>query len=79
MKVMALKTPPHRNELTLADIADRATITVEEMAEIMNLTRGGAYAAVGRGDVPSIRIGRLYRIPVAQLQRLLSGNGAGTN
>jgi hypothetical protein len=32
-----------------------------------NLSRNGSYAAAERGEIPTIRIGRLLRVPVRQL------------
>ena len=35
------------------------------------LSRNGAYDAAARGDLPTIRIGRLLRVPVRALERML--------
>ena len=35
------------------------------------LSRNAAYDAAARGDIPVIRIGRLLRVPVRALERLL--------
>jgi excisionase family DNA binding protein len=35
------------------------------------LSRGAAYAAVRRGDIPAIRIGKLWRVPIAAVERML--------
>ena len=40
-------------------------LTVEEWAARMRISRGAAYQAVKNGDVKTIRIGRLIRIPVS--------------
>lgn len=40
-------------------------LTVEEWAEAMRISRSAAYAAVKNGDVQTIRIGRLIRIPAS--------------
>lgn len=53
---------------------DRKTVTVEEGARILGLSRGAAYDAVKRGEIPSLRIGRRILIPKAALERMLSGN-----
>lgn len=56
------------------DVEDkRLTLTVEEAAEILGLSRAFAYEAVRRGEIPSIRIGRRVLVPKAALNRLLSG------
>ena len=36
-----------------------------------NLSRGGSYEAAKRGEIPTIRIGRLIRVPVRALDRML--------
>lgn len=43
-------------------------LTVDELADYLHIGRRQAYAAVGRGEVPSIRIGRTIRIPKHALQ-----------
>jgi excisionase family DNA binding protein len=53
----------------------RPTLTVEETARLLGISRGLAFQAVRRGDIPSIRIGRRILIPVARLQALLEGDG----
>ena len=53
-------------------VFQRATITVEEAARILGISRGSAYEAVRRGDIPTIRIGKRLIVPVAALERMLS-------
>jgi excisionase family DNA binding protein len=57
----------------------RPTLTVEETARLLGISRGLAFQAVRRGDIPSIRIGRRILIPVARLQALLDGDGLTRN
>jgi excisionase family DNA binding protein len=47
--------------LTLDDLP--LLLTVEEAAQLMRVSRNGAYNAVAEGTVPSIRIGRTIRVP----------------
>ncbi|MGM4870680.1 helix-turn-helix domain-containing protein [Bradyrhizobium sp. 956_D2_N1_5] len=48
------------------------TLTVEEAgSRYFGLCRQSSYAAVKRGDIPSIRIGRVLRVPVAALERMM--------
>lgn len=57
---------------------DRVTLTVEEAAKALGIGRGLAYEAVGRGEIPTVRIGRRLLVPRAALQRLLAGeDGSG--
>lgn len=46
----------NKNELPLY-------MTVEEVAELLRVSRSAAYEYVRRGDIPSIRIGRFIRVP----------------
>jgi hypothetical protein len=48
------------------------TISVPEAGKrYFDLSRNAAYAAAGRGEIPTVRIGRLLRVPVRALERLL--------
>lgn len=50
---------------------DRLAISVPEAGRLLGLGRNGAYAAAARGDIPTIRIGNLLRVPRVALERLL--------
>jgi excisionase family DNA binding protein len=52
----------------------KTTLTVEETAKLLGISRGLAFQAVRRGDIPSIRIGRRILIPRARLRALLDGD-----
>ena len=48
------------------------TLTVPEAGRrYFDLGRNASYEAARRGDIPTIRIGRLLRVPVIALERLL--------
>ena len=50
----------------------RKTISVPEAGRrYFDLCRGASYEAAKRGDIPTIRIGRLLRVPVRALERML--------
>ena len=52
------------------------TISVPEAGEkYFGLSRNGAYDAAARGDLPTIRIGRLLRVPVRVLEQMLDRAG----
>jgi len=55
---------------------DRATTTVTDAARVLGISRNGAYAAVARGDIPSVRIGKRILVPTARLRELLEGGSA---
>ena len=50
---------------------ERLTLTVEEAAEALGISRAFAYESVRRGDIPHIKIGRRILIPKAKLEELL--------
>ena len=52
----------------------KATITVEEAAQLLGIGRNTAYEGVRNGDLPSIRVGRRILVPTARLERLLEGD-----
>ena len=51
---------------------ERVVLTVEEARVKLGLSRGLIYAAIQRGEIPSIRVGRRILVPCAALDRLLS-------
>ena len=67
------------NETDIAEAVDsaiddwrsRSTLTIEETAPIIRLSRGSTYEAARSGEIPTIRIGRRLLVPVAGLRRLL--------
>lgn len=50
------------------------TLTVEEAAEILRIGKNSAYAAVADGSLPSLRIGRVIRIPRDALAAVLGAD-----
>ncbi len=49
------------------------TLSVPEAGKrYFNLSRNAAYAAAERGEIPTIRIGRLLRVPIAAMERMLA-------
>jgi excisionase family DNA binding protein len=50
----------------------RLTLTVEEAARILGISRAVAYEAVAHGEIPCIRIGKRILVPKAALDRLLN-------
>lgn len=49
----------------------RATVTVEEAAQILGVGRSTAYESARTGDLPTIAFGRRLVVPVAKLRRML--------
>jgi excisionase family DNA binding protein len=48
------------------------TVSVDEVAQVLGISRNHAFRCVGRGEIPSVRIGRRVLVPAAFLDRLLS-------
>jgi excisionase family DNA binding protein len=47
--------------------------TLSEVASLLRISRGSAYEAAKRKEIPTIRIGRRLLVPSDALERLLSG------
>lgn len=52
------------------------TLTIEEAAKALRISRSSAYEAARSGELPTIRIGKRLLVPVVALERLLAGNAA---
>jgi excisionase family DNA binding protein len=50
-------------------------IGVPEAGAMLGLNRNAAYAAAKRGDIPTIRFGKLIRVPKAAFERMLQEAG----
>ena len=50
----------------------RLVIDVPEAGALLGLSRNASYMAAKNGDIPTIRIGRLLKVPKAALDRLLN-------
>jgi excisionase family DNA binding protein len=53
------------------DYIERQTLTVEEAARVLGISRSSAYEAVRRGELPVVKLGRRYLLPKAALERFL--------
>lgn len=56
-------------------VTERAAFTVGETAAQMGVNRNSIYAAIRRGDIRSIRIGKRILIPKKHIEQLLEGSG----
>ena len=50
---------------------ERLTMTVDEAAEALGISRSHAYELVRSGDLPSVRLGRRLVVPVRTLMAIL--------
>jgi excisionase family DNA binding protein len=62
-------SPPRDN----GSFAERPTLTVEETANLLGISRWLVQQAVRRGELPVVRIGRRILIPRARLNAMLAG------
>ena len=53
----------------------RLVYEVPEAGEMLGLNRNAAYAAAKRGDIPTIRLGRLLKVPKVAFDRMLERAG----
>jgi excisionase family DNA binding protein len=50
------------------------TLSVPEAGRWLGIGRNASYEAARRGDIPTIKIGRLLRVPVVALERKLEAS-----
>jgi hypothetical protein len=56
----------------LTALLSNATADVPDVGRIcFGLSRNGSYAAALRGEIPTIKVGRLLKVPTATLRRQL--------
>ncbi|RUU86114.1 DNA-binding protein [Mesorhizobium sp. M7A.F.Ca.MR.176.00.0.0] len=52
--------------------AELLVMTVPEAGAKLGLSRNGSYDAAARGEIPTIKIGKLLKVPKAAFERMLS-------
>ena len=52
--------------------ADRLTLSVEEAAHLLGISRGLAYELARSGQLPVVRLGRRLLVPKVSLERMLA-------
>lgn len=60
-----------------ADV-ERLTLSVEEAAQLLGISRALAYELVRRGELPRLRLGRRIVVPRRALEALVAGAGDAT-
>ena len=56
----------------MTETAQRLTLTIDEAAKILGVSRNTAYEAARTGDLPIIKIGKRMLVPRAALERKLA-------
>jgi excisionase family DNA binding protein len=51
---------------------NRLALSVPEAAELLGLSRSSVYAAVKRGDIPSVRVGGRVLVSMRALEQLIN-------
>jgi hypothetical protein len=70
---MVLAVPRRR---IMPDDTKPLTMTVPEAGrKYYDLSRDASYEAARRGDIPTIRVGKLLRVPIAAMDRKLESAG----
>jgi excisionase family DNA binding protein len=59
----------HDNDQNAARPCSHVGYKIEEVVQMLRVSRNSAYQMVARGEIPSIKVGRLVRIPVAQFHK----------
>lgn len=60
----------------MAERTKPRTMTVPEAGwEYLGLSRNGAYDAAARGEIPTIKVGKLLRVPIAKMEKMLEKAG----
>ena len=55
----------------MAKLLSNPTLTIAEAGKIFGMCRNAAYAAAAKGEIPTIRIGRLLKVPTAVVRKQL--------
>ena len=59
----------------MVEKVERATMSVPEAGIRLGVSRSVAYEAANRGEIPTIRIGKLMRVPIVAFDRMLEQAG----
>ena len=80
LRVMAVWTESDIDgRIGIEDIRDRAVITVTEAAELLELDERTVRRGLEDGNLPGVRVGRRWVVPVPRLLRLLEHGAAPTD
>jgi excisionase family DNA binding protein len=51
------------------------TVTVEQAAKMLGIGRSLCYELVRRGEIPSLKLGGRWVVPIARLEAMIEGAG----
>lgn len=60
------------------NFANAKFMTVTEVAEMMRVSRMTVYRMIHAGDLPAVRFGRSYRVPMEAVQTIVSDTDSAT-
>ena len=66
-------------KMSVENMTTNSTLTVDDVANILGISRGLAYESARRGDFPVIRLGKRLLIPRVAFERWLSSAGQQSN
>ena len=73
---MSIQGQPGRKKARPRKADEPLTLSVPEAGrKYFGLSRTGSYDAADRGDIPTIQIGKLRRVPVRAMERMLDEAG----
>lgn len=53
-------------------VAERLTLTIDEAARALGISRNSAFAAAHRGEIPTLKIGRRLLVPKVAFEKMLA-------
>lgn len=71
--------PPREDDMNIPTLEGRLSVSIPEAALLLGLSRNSVYAAAGRGELPTIRVGRRILVPVGPLQELVAAGSMATS
>ena len=74
-RVQRRRKQPEPGAARAPPAAERLVYSVPEAGRLLGLSRNGSYEAAKRGDIPTIRIGRLLLVPKGPFHRLIERDG----
>lgn len=61
------------------NFAEAKFMTVTEVADMMRVSRMTVYRMIHAGDLPAVRFGRSYRVPLEAVQAIVTDAATGTD